>query len=114
MIYVCAFAFVSAFSIGVTFLVLDFLKGEIKDKYKAGIVMGVICLILSLALDVLAIATLISQTHVCPTCHTLSFGDTYCKNCGQQLMCEENRCPNCNTEYSYDSHYCRNCGIKLS
>lgn len=111
---VVAIIFAFCLLLAVTYLAIQFLLEEIRDKEILGIGVGICCVMLILILIVVCVHDVAFNTHKCPNCGDFSFGDNYCRECGQQLVFDEElKCPQCGEENDCGSHYCCKCGASL-
>ena len=104
----------------VVFLVMivitkDVIWDGIKGKEYAEVVLGLFSIIICCFAIGLTLHTIMNNAHICSNCGDFSFGDTYCEECGQQLIFaeEELRCPQCDKVNGCGAHYCYNCGTSL-
>lgn len=63
-------------------------------------------------LDILLIGLLFTQTHICPNCDKIYFGNNYCVECGESF-CSDSTCSKCHKANSKDNNYCYYCGERL-
>lgn len=97
------------FGTGVSlYMIIDSLKNR-SVSVAIGISLGALVLI---GLDVFLIWLLLTQTHICPNCDKINFGNNYCVECGESFY-SDSICSKCHTTNSKDNNYCYYCGERL-
>lgn len=99
----------SLFATGITlYTIIIFLK----DRFVSGAIAIILVTFVLVGFDIFLIVQLFTQTHICPNCAKINFGDNYCVECGESF-CSDSTCPKCHKANSKDNNYCYYCGERL-
>lgn len=99
----------SLFATGISlYMIID----SLKDRFVSGAIGISLATFALIGLDIFLVGLLFTQTHICPNCDKIYFGDNYCIECGESF-CSDSTCSKCHKANSKDNNYCYYCGERL-